>query len=142
MNVCVFLGRLTRDPELKHVGNTSLTEFGIAVSRKFKTTQGETKEEVNFLDMVAWDRGAETISEYFKKGDQILVHASAKQDSWKDKDTGANRSKIVFRVDRFFFTSGSSKRNNDEGEAEPVGAGVSAPVSNVDGVPAQDEIPF
>lgn len=140
MNNCVFIGRLTRKPELEVAGETNVTRFSIAVGRKYKS-QGETKEEVSFFDMVAWDKGAETICKYFDKGDAIVLYTSAKQETWTDRESGKNRSKVVFRVERFDFPPAGKKNGHSEpvSEGEPVGAGV----GNGDVTSAgQDEIPF
>ena len=140
MNTCIFIGRLTREPELKPVGDTNVCQFSIAVNRRYKTQAGEQKEEVNFFDMSAWDKGAESIAQYFKKGDAILVYCSAKQETWQDKETGKDRSKVSFRVERFEFLPSTGKRDAaSEGSSEPA----SAPSSG--GAPAaasSDEIPF
>lgn len=137
MNNCVFIGRLVREPELRNVSDTAVCNFSIAVNRKYKS-QGETKEEVNFLEMVAWDKGAESIANFFKKGDPIIVYSSAKQESWTDKE-GQKRNKIVFRVEKFEFPPTSSKREPDaESGDEPVGATTSS-APNAD---SSEEIPF
>jgi len=135
MNNCVFIGRLTKKPELEVAGNSNVTRFSIAVSRKYKS-QGETKEEVNFLDMVAWDKGAETICQYFDKGDSIIVYASAKQETWTDSKTNSPRSKIVFRVEKFEFPPFARRKDND-GNSEPAQNN-----EQPSGAPSQDEIPF
>ncbi len=110
MNKCLFLGNLTKDPELRNVGakGTAVTNFTIAVSRRFKRVNGETTKEVVFIECEAWDSGAETIVKYLKKGDPIIVFCSAKMEQW-EKD-GVKHSKIRFRVDEFEFVP--SRRNN------------------------------
>jgi single-strand DNA-binding protein len=135
MNNCVFIGRLTKKPELEVAGNTNVSKFSIAVSRKYKS-QGELKEEVNFLDMVIWDKGAETLCQYFDKGDSIVLYTSAKQETWTDKASGGQRSKIVFRVEKFEFPPFARKKNEDSENSEPTNNEQPA------GAPTQDEIPF
>jgi single-strand DNA-binding protein len=140
MNNCVFIGRLVREPELKYVGETAVCNFSIAVNRKYKS-QGEMKEEVNFLDMVAWDKGAESITNFFKKGDPIIVYSSAKQESWTDKD-GQKRNKIIFRVEKFEFPPTSSKRGESDNEEGGVPVGASSAPSSEGSGANPDEIPF
>lgn len=114
MNQCTFLGNLTYDPELRSTPNgNSVVSFGVAINKRFKTADGEQKEEVTFLDFEAWNKQAEFIQEYFRKGDKILVDASAKLDTWEDKTTSEKRSKVKFRVNSVYF-AGSKKASDDE----------------------------
>ncbi len=125
MNHCHFIGNLTRDPELKTLnGDNCVLNFGIAVNRTYKDKSGEKKEEVSFLELEAWGAGAKLINQYFKKGNPILVHCSAKQDTWDDKDTGTKRSKIKFKVENFEFLPTNSKKAASS-EEQPADAGDS-----------------
>ena len=103
MNECHFLGNLTRDPELKNLqSGTAVVNFCIATNgRKYKTKDGQNAKETAFLEMEAWDSGAETISKFFKKGDPIIVHCAAKTEQWESE--GQKRSRIKFRVNKFEF---------------------------------------
>jgi single-strand DNA-binding protein len=117
INVCVLGGNLTRDVEVKSVGNTKVATFTVACSRKYRLKDGTEKVEVNYLDCEAWDKLADTISTWFKKGSYITVQASAKTESWEDKNTGTKRSRTRFKVDNFFFPpKGGGKKSDDESE--------------------------
>ncbi|HPU62487.1 MAG TPA: single-stranded DNA-binding protein, partial [Bacillota bacterium] len=68
-NRVIFAGHLTRDPELKYLpSNTAVCEFGIANNRKWRDKDGNSKEEVCFVDCQAFGRTAEVINQYFRKG--------------------------------------------------------------------------
>ncbi len=116
MNKCMFIGNLTRDVELKKVGTTQVGSFGLAVSRKFKKKDGSTEEEVNFFDIEVWDKQADTVAKFFKKGSPIIIQCAAKQETWTDKASGGNRSKIKFRLEEFWFPPKPPKShgNNDD----------------------------
>jgi len=116
MNRCIFMGNLVRDVELKEVGSSKVASFTIAVSRFFKKQNGEKGKETSFLDMEAWDSGGEQISKFFRKGSPILVECSVKQETWEDKGTGSKRSRIKFRVDKFYFVG---KKDSSEGDETP-----------------------
>jgi len=106
MNDCTFIGRFVKDPDLHRIekddGNdTCVVRFCLAVQRKFKGTQ-----RVNYLDFEAWDKGAEVIAQYCKKGDVLIVlDSSARNNNYTDKNTGQEVRKIVFRVEKFDFPS-------------------------------------
>lgn len=73
MNKVILLGRLTRDPETRYTQttNTQVTSFTLAVNRRF-VKQGEERQ-VDFISCVSWNKTAEFVSKYFKKGQQVGV---------------------------------------------------------------------
>ena len=110
MNVCSFLGKLTRDPELVNLNNgKSVVNFCISVRNPSKNQE---KPEMTFIDCVAWEKAADHIYKYFKKGSKILVNTSAKTETWTDKESGKNRHKIKFVVQKFWYID--EKTNVDE----------------------------
>ena len=67
LNRIIIMGRLTRDPELRHTqSGTAVASFSLAVDRDFKNQNGE--KETDFIDVVAWRNSAEFVSRYFAKG--------------------------------------------------------------------------
>lgn len=94
-------GRLVSDPILKPVGETFVCEFTLAVDEHRKIA-GERVKKTNFFDFVIWDKAAEVVCQYKKKGDLLYVDATPRQDKWTDKD-GASKSRVVFRVNEFSF---------------------------------------
>lgn len=101
-NSVTLVGRLTRDPVMTYTpSNTPVTDIGLAINRKW-TRDGQTQEEVCFVDCTAFGKTAETINEYCKKGKTLLVQGRLKLDQWKAKD-GTNRSKLGVVVDKFQF---------------------------------------
>ena len=106
-NKVLLMGNLTRDPQLKFLpSQTPVVEFGIACNRKFKTAQGEEREEVTFVDVSAFGRTAEVINQYFTKGKPIFIEGRLRYDSWEDKQGGGKRSRLTVIVDNFQFIGG------------------------------------
>lgn len=94
LNEVRLMGRLTRDPEQRSTaGGTYISSFGLASSRKYKQ-DGVQKEETLFIDIVAFGRTAEIVADYTKKGHLVYIGGRLKLDTWQDKNTGQNRSKI------------------------------------------------
>ena len=103
-NKVILLGNLTRDPQMKYLpSQTPVTEFGLAVNRKFRTQAGEDREEVTFVDCTAFAKQAELIQQYFNKGKPIFIEGRLKYDTWEDKTTRAKRSKLTVVVENFQF---------------------------------------
>jgi len=120
-NKVLLMGNLTRDPQLRYLPNqTAVAEFGLACNRRWKTPQGEDREEVTFVDCTAWGRQAETINQYCQKGKGIFIEGRLKFDSWEDKQGGGKRSKITVVVESFQFIGGRP----DSAPAGATGAGA------------------
>lgn len=112
----IGVGRLVQDPVLREVGKTVVLDFTLAVDDFIKKSDGTKEKKTHFLDFQAWDKGAEVIAEYSKKGDLLFVNASPRKDLW-EKD-GEKRSKVYFRVEDFRFLT--SKKNDHSTESEPA----------------------
>ncbi len=110
MNSVTLLGRLTRDPELKFSqSGKAFCKFSIAVQRDFK------KDEADFINCTAWDKRAEAIAEYLRKGRRIAVQGRLNVSSY-GKD-GEKKWVTDVIVDKFsFIDSGNSdeKRESEE----------------------------
>ena len=103
-NRVLLMGNLTRDPQLKYLpSQTAVAEFGVACNRKFRTAQGEDREEVTFVDVTAFGKQAEVINQYMTKGKPIFIEGRLKYDQWEDKNGGGKRSKLTVVVENFQF---------------------------------------
>ena len=101
LNKVFVAGRLTRDPELRYLpSNVPLCKLGLAVSRNYRTKDGERREEVLFINATAWRGTAEYCGERLRKGNPVLVEGRPKSDEWEDKNTGQKRTSIEIQVDR------------------------------------------
>lgn len=106
-NRIILAGNLTRDPQLKYLpSQMAVVDFGLAVNHKFKTRDGQDREEVLFIDCSCFGKGAEVINTYCQKGKPILVEGRLKYDTWEDKQGGGKRSKHSVIVDNFQFLGG------------------------------------
>src|SRR5438045_6171591 len=106
-NKVLLMGNLTRDPQLKYLpSQMAVVEFGIACNRKFRTANGEDREEVTFVDVTSFGKQAEVINQYFQKGKPIFIEGRLKFDSWEDKQGGGKRSKLTVVIENFQFIGG------------------------------------
>jgi single-strand DNA-binding protein len=118
-NRVTLLGNLTRDPQIKHLpSSTTVADFGLAMSRRYRTQAGEDREEVCFVDCSAFGKQAEVIAQYCKKGRPLFIEGRLKFDQWDDKTSGARRSKISVVVENFQFLGG---RDEDPSRAPATG---------------------
>ena len=110
-NDCRFLGRMVSDPNLiKTKNDVDLVTFTLAVPEYRRERSGEKKRNVSYFDFEAWDSGGTTIEKYCEKGDTIDLVASARNNSWTDKN-GNKRFTTKFRVKEFkLFNSEREKQ--------------------------------
>lgn len=143
LNRVFLIGRLTKDPEVRQTSNgTPVTNFSIAINRKYKSASGELKEDTTFVGIVAWQKLAELCKQFLAKGRAVLVEGKMQNRSWETED-GQKRSTLEIRADRIEFL-----------DREPRAAGTpdSSPVSDsTEGQPgghetspdkSDDDLPF
>ena len=123
-NQVFLMGNVTRDPQLRQLpSQTVVAEFGLAVNRKFRSADGEEREEVCFVDCTAFGKQAEVISQYCQKGKPIFVQGRLRYDSWDDKQSGAKRSKLTVVVENFQFVGGRDGNGSFPGAAAETDKG-------------------
>lgn len=112
LNRIFIMGRLTRDPELRHTqSGTPVASFTLAVDRDFKSKDSDEKE-TDFIDVVAWRTTAEFVSRYFNKGRMAVVEGRLQIRAWTDKDGNKRRSAEVVAASVYF---GDSKKSENGG---------------------------
>ncbi|MBX3464261.1 MAG: single-stranded DNA-binding protein [Planctomycetes bacterium] len=144
-NKVILLGNLTRDVELRHTqSGMALAKFGMAINRKW-SQNGEQKESTCFVDLTAWGRQAEVLSQYVRKGSQLFVDGRLEYSTW-EAEGGGKRSKLEVVVENFQFVgaprgAGGGEEGGGRGGAarRPQAAGGNEGASeNVD----YGDIPF
>lgn len=109
MNKVVLIGRLTKDPEIKHTpgdGN-AICRITVAVARLFK------KDETDFINCVAFGKTGETIAQYFTKGRQIALVGNIRTGSYQAQD-GTKRYTTDVAVESFEFIGTNSNNSNNQ----------------------------
>jgi single-strand DNA-binding protein len=140
VNKVFLLGRLTRDPELRYTpSGTAVAQFGLAVNRK--TGKGDdAKDEPLFVDVVAWQKTAEVVSQYCAKGASLFIEGRLQMDQWEGKD-GVKRSRIKVVAENIQFIGGKRAEDDEpaqRGKNEPA----APPAEEPEHPPQSDDIPF
>ena len=117
MNKAILIGRLTKDPELRTTPTgRNVCQFSVAVSRNFTNANGEG--EADFINCVVWDKQAENLVKYQKKGNQIAVEGRIQTRNYDDKDgkkvyvTEILASNISFLDSKGTGATGNTSFNN------------------------------
>jgi single-strand DNA-binding protein len=116
-NRTILAGNITRDPELKFTNSgVAVCNFGVAVNR----VRSKDGDEVDFFDVSAWRQLGETIANYKKKGDPILIEGKLQYRSWEAQD-GSKRSKIEVVADNVQFLARSQGNGEAGGQGNAQG---------------------
>ncbi len=146
-NKVMLMGNLTRDPQLSYLpSQTPVVEFGLAINRKWTSKEGESKEEVCFVDCRAFGRPAETLNKYMKKGRPLFVEGRLAFEQWTAQD-GSKRSRHRVVVENFQSlggpgggAGGAEAGATDAGTESQVEPENNGPVKGAH--PPADDIPF
>lgn len=136
MNKFQFLGRLTKDPEVRYTANTNsqVTVFSLAVNRRFASQNGE--RQTDFFNLTAFGKTAEFCSKYYKKGQQVLVEGRIQNRTWEDQN-GQKRYATDFIVEQAYFAD--SRRDGVEGGFEMPSVSDASDFITVDD---SEDLPF
>ena len=132
-NKVILVGNLVRDPEIRYVGSgAAVTKFTLAVNRRSKQ-----QEETDFIDIVAWEKLAETCNTYLKKGMSCLVEGRLSIRSYEDKEGQKRKAtEVVIQVMQML-----DRAQRPPGD-EFVGAGAPVGAARGNEPDLDDEIPF
>ncbi|WP_157148659.1 single-stranded DNA-binding protein [Brachyspira pilosicoli] len=110
-NNVTLIGRLTVDPQRKYTqSGKEIAEFSIA-NNYYISTKNTT--EVNYFDVVAFDKLAETVNKYLIKGKQVLISGTLRQERWQDKNTNSTKSKIRIIMQSMQMLADKKESNNN-----------------------------
>src|SRR5579872_5554734 len=92
VNKVILIGNLGKDPEVKYTpSGTAVAKFSLATNERFKDKSGEWQDRTEWHNIVAWQRLAEIIGEYVKKGSKIYIEGRLQTSSWEDKQSGEKK---------------------------------------------------
>jgi single-strand DNA-binding protein len=135
-NKVILMGNLTRDPETRTTpSGQSVTGFGLAVNRTWRSADGNQQESVSFIDCVAWGKTGEIIAQYMQRGRALLVSGRLDQRSWEQD--GNKRSKVEVIVEDFNFVGGGDGGGSAGGGSQPA---ASTPSSSKSSSKKKDDV--
>ena len=134
LNRVMLIGNMTRDPEMRYTPQgTAVCTFGVATNRSWNTDSGEKKEDVEFHNVVAWNKLAEICANLLKKGRKVYVEGRLATRSWQGTDgTQKQRTEVVIS-DMLILDKKSDEVGGGEIEVpEPKIESQEAPVESVE----------
>lgn len=127
----IIVGNLGRDPEMRYTpSGTAVTNFSVAVSRRWTSKSGEQQEKTTWFRVTAWEKQAELCNQYLSKGRLVLVEGDVSASAWTNKE-GEARATLELQARVVRFLGGPSQSGEYEGSSLREGPAT-----------AEDEIPF
>lgn len=122
VNKVTLLGRLTRDAELKSLpSGVPVANFSLATNRVWYDQQKQKQEEVEFHNCTAFNKTAENIAKYTKKGHLLYVEGRIQTRSWDDKTSGEKKYRTEIIVEEMKLMPNGRNENGDDGARDDSG---------------------
>jgi single-strand DNA-binding protein len=150
VNKVILIGNLGKDPEVKYTqGGMPVAKFTLATNDRFKDKEGQWQDRTEWHNITAFQRLAEIVGEYLKKGGKCYIEGSLRTSSWDDKETGQKKYKTEIIANDLVLLSGrgegagddsggrsrvsaAAANNFDQSAPEPQPAAASTPISDED----------
>jgi len=157
LNKVMLMGNITRDIELRATPKgTSVADIGLACNRVRTGEDGQKIEEVTYVDITLWGRQAELASQYLSKGRPVYIEGRLQMDTWTDKETGKQRSRLKVVGENMQFlgspsgSGGGNYQNTPQQQAsapaqsqpQPAQPQGGSPASSMPDFEEEDDIPF
>ncbi|HET9183534.1 MAG TPA: single-stranded DNA-binding protein [Candidatus Angelobacter sp.] len=114
VNKVILLGNLGKDPEIKYTpSGTPVARFSLATNERYKDKSGEWQERTEWHNIVAWQRLAEIVGEYVKKGSKLYIEGRLQTSSWEDKQSGEKKYKTEIVANDLVLLSGRGESDSE-----------------------------
>jgi single-strand DNA-binding protein len=133
VNKVILLGNLGKDPEVKYTpSGMAIARFTLATNERFKDKEGNWQDKTEWHNLVAFQRTAEIVGEYLKKGRTVYVEGRLQSSSWEDKETGQKKYKTEIIVNDLVLIGGGQREGGEGGGGYSGGRGGAKGANNFD----------
>lgn len=116
VNKVILIGNLGKDPEVKFTpSGTAVAKFSLATNERYKDKSGEWQDRTEWHNIVAWQRLAEIVGEYVKKGNKLYIEGRLQTSSWEDKQSGEKKYRTEIVAQDLVLLSGRGETSDHEG---------------------------
>jgi single-strand DNA-binding protein len=148
VNKVLLLGNVGKDPEIRATaGGTQVASFTLATADRAKDAQGNWADKTEWHNLVAFNRTAEIVRDYVKKGTQLYIEGKIQTRSWDDKESGQKKYRTEILVNELTLLGGGPGRSEGSSSYSKSNTAsyASTPASQPDyadtGI-TDDDIPF
>lgn len=126
VNKVILLGNVGKDPEIRSTGGgTMVANFTLATSDRQKDAQGNWQDRTEWHNLVAFQRTAEIVRDYVKKGTKLYIEGKIQTRSWDDKESGQKRYRTEIIVNDLSLLSGRDDSAGGGGYSRSSGSSSS-----------------
>jgi single-strand DNA-binding protein len=116
VNKVILLGNVGKDPEIRSTpGGTMVAAFTLATTDRQKDAQGNWQDRTEWHNLKAFNRTAEIVRDYVKKGHKLYIEGKITTNSWDDKETGQKRYRTEILVNDISLLSGRDEGGSGSG---------------------------
>jgi single-strand DNA-binding protein len=150
VNKVFLLGNVGKDPEIRSsAGGMTIASFTLATADRQKDAQGNWQDKTEWHNLVAFQRTAEVVRDYVKKGTQLFIEGKIQTRSWDDKESGAKKYRTEILVNELSLLGkpggGEGGGGYSKSSSTSYGSSAAAPAAAPDyadqGI-TDDDIPF
>jgi single-strand DNA-binding protein len=133
VNKAILLGNVGKDPEIRSTnGGTIVASFSLATAERQKDGQGNWQDKTEWHNLIAFNRTAEIIRDYVRKGSQLMVEGKIQTRTWDDRESGQKKYRTEILVNDLTLLGGGRGENGRSGPN-----GRSGDTRRADGNPGQ-----
>jgi single-strand DNA-binding protein len=126
VNKVILIGNLGKDPEIKYTpSGVPVAKFSLATNERYKDKAGEWQDRTEWHNIVAWQRLAEIVGEYVKKGSKIYIEGRLQTSSWEDKQSGEKKYRTEIIAQDLVLLGGRGEGDNEGRASRSASAGAS-----------------
>jgi single-strand DNA-binding protein len=127
VNKVILVGNLGKDPEVKYTpSGVPVAKFSLATNERYKDKSGEWQDRTEWHNIVAWQRLAEIVGEYVKKGSKIYIEGRLQTSSWEDKQSGEKKYRTEIVASDLVLLGGRGEGGGDHEGRSSRSASASA----------------
>jgi single-strand DNA-binding protein len=135
VNKVILVGNLGKDPEVKYTpSGVPVAKFSIATNERYKDKGGEWQDRTEWHNLVAFQRTAEIVGEYLKKGSKVYIEGRLQTSNWEDKQSGEKKYRTEIIIQDLVLLSGRG-----DGESEGRSRSTAASGGTMDQRPPHAE---
>lgn len=136
VNRVILVGRLGRDPELRHTSSgTAVANFSVATNERWNDQKGERQERTEWHNVVVWSKLAEICNEYLSKGKLVYLEGRLQTREWEDRDGNKRRTTEVVAAEMRMLGARGDEGSPQEEVNVPEGGPMDVGITD-------DDIPF
>lgn len=133
LNRVEIIGWLGKDPETRYTPQGSaITKFSVAASRRWRTQEGEDRNDTEWFNVVAWNKLAETCAQYLQKGARVYIEGRLQTRSWDDQQTGQKRYMTEVIANDMIMLDSRGDRMGTAPAYDEADAGFQEPEPDID----------